>query len=62
YANLARHLDVDPEQALSGTNTKFERRFAQIEAWLAEDGRTPDQSTLEEMDALWTRAKTEERL
>lgn len=61
YANLARHLDVDPEQALSGTNAKFERRFAQIEAWLAEDGRTPDQSTLEEMDALWTRAKTEER-
>ncbi|MGD1933241.1 MAG: nucleoside triphosphate pyrophosphohydrolase [Candidatus Phaeomarinobacter sp.] len=61
YANLARHLDVDPEQALSGTNAKFERRFRQIENWLAEDGRTPDQSTLEEMDALWTRAKNEER-
>lgn len=61
YANLARHLDVDPEQALAGTNAKFARRFGQIEAWLAADGRTPDQSTLEEMDALWTRAKNEER-
>jgi len=61
YANLARHLDVDPEQALASTNAKFERRFRQIEAWLAEDGRTPDDSTLEEMDALWTRAKEKER-
>ncbi len=61
YANLARHLDVDPEQALAGTNAKFERRFRRIEAWLAEEGRTPDQSTLDEMDALWTRAKQEER-
>ena len=61
YANLARHLGVDPEQALSSTNAKFERRFRRIENWLAEDGRTPDQSTLEEMDALWTRAKNEER-
>lgn len=61
YANLARHLDVDPEQALSSTNAKFERRFRRIEAWLAQDGRKPDQSTLDEMDALWTRAKNEER-
>lgn len=61
YANLARHLDVDPEQALSSTNAKFERRFRRIESWLAEDGRTPEQSSLEEMDALWNRAKSEER-
>ena len=56
-ANLARHLDVDPEAALRGTNAKFERRFAYIERELARSGRTPDQSDLAEMDALWTRAK-----
>lgn len=56
-ANLARHLDVDPEAALRGTNAKFERRFAYIERELARSGRTPHQSDLSEMDALWTRAK-----
>ncbi len=56
-ANLARHLDVDPEAALRGTNMKFERRFAFIERELAASGRTPAQSTLDEMDALWTKAK-----
>jgi MazG family protein len=56
-ANLARHLQIDPEAALRGTNAKFERRFRRIEQWLAEDGRTPTDSTLAEMDALWERAK-----
>ena len=56
-ANLARHLQIDPEAALRGTNAKFERRFRRIEQWLAEDGRTPAESTLAEMDALWERAK-----
>lgn len=60
-ANLARHLDVDPEAALRATNAKFTRRFAFIEDRLAEDGRTPADSTLEEMDELWTRAKSAER-
>jgi MazG family protein len=60
-ANLARHLKLDPEAALRGTNAKFERRFRRIEAWLAEDGRAPMDSTLAEMDALWERAKIEER-
>jgi len=60
-ANLARKLDVDPETALRSTNAKFERRFRRIEDWLAESGKTPSQSTLEEMDALWDRAKAEER-
>jgi len=59
--NLARHLQLDPEAALRGTNAKFERRFRQIEHWLAEKGRTPEESTLEEMDGLWERAKREER-
>jgi ATP diphosphatase len=60
YVNLARHLDLDPETALRRTNAKFERRFRQIEAWLAETGRTPEQAGLEEMDALWERAKAAE--
>jgi nucleoside triphosphate diphosphatase len=60
-ANLARHLKVDPEAALRSANTKFTRRFARIEDWLAEAGRTPAQSDLAEMDTLWDRAKREER-
>ena len=58
-ANLARHLKIDPEAALRGTHAKFERRFRRIEQWLAGDGRTPADSTLTEMDALWERAKRE---
>jgi ATP diphosphatase len=58
--NLARRLDIDPETALRGTNAKFDRRFRRIEALLADDGRTPDQSTLDEMETLWQRAKREE--
>ncbi len=59
--NLARHLGVDPEGALRGTNAKFERRFAFIEAALASEGRTPVGASLEEMDALWNAAKDRER-
>lgn len=60
-ANLARHLKVDPEAALRAANAKFTRRFARIEDWLAEAGKTPAQSDLTEMDALWNRAKAEEK-
>ncbi|MBN2630580.1 MAG: nucleoside triphosphate pyrophosphohydrolase [Rhodobacteraceae bacterium] len=60
-ANLARHLEVDPEAALRAANAKFTRRFQRIEDWLAEDGRAPAQSNLTEMDALWNRAKAEEK-
>ena len=56
-ANLARKLDVDPEDALRACNAKFERRFHHIEKALAERGKTPDQSDLEEMDGLWNDAK-----
>jgi ATP diphosphatase len=59
-ANLARHLAVDPEEALRGTNAKFERRFRFIEARLAEAGRTPSDATLAEMEALWQAAKRDE--
>ena len=60
-ANLARHLDVDPEEALRGANAKFTRRFQSIEAALHAQGRRPEESTLAEMDALWDAAKAEER-
>lgn len=61
YANLARHLKIDPEAALRRTNAKFRRRFGRIEEKLAAKGISPEQSTLEEMDALWNEAKREER-
>lgn len=61
-ANLARHMGVDPEAALRGTNAKFTRRFEKIEDWLAEVGKTPDQSDLAEMDGLWNRARAEDKL
>ena len=60
-ANLARKLGVEPEDALRGTNAKFVRRFAFIEAELAKTGRTPEQSNLAEMDGLWDAAKAAER-
>ena len=59
--NLARHAGVDAETALRAANAKFERRFAAIEAALAARGKSPKDSTLAEMDALWNTAKAAER-
>ena len=59
--NLARHIDADPESALRATNAKFERRFAYIERALEAQGRTLEQASLDEMDALWNAAKGEEK-
>ena len=59
--NLARHVGIDPDLALRGTNAKFERRFAYIERTLAAQGRSLDGASLAEMDALWDEAKTKER-
>jgi ATP diphosphatase len=60
-ANLARHLKIDPEAALRAANAKFTRRFGRIEDWLAEEGKSPADSDLAEMDVLWNRAKAEEK-
>jgi MazG family protein len=60
-ANVARHLDVDPEAALRAANAKVVRRFEAIEAALAAQGRHPKDATLEEMDALWDAAKSDEK-
>lgn len=55
--NLARHLDVEPEAALRGTNAKFVRRFAHIERSVEASGRQWQDFTLGELDALWNEAK-----
>ena len=60
-ANLARWLEVEPEDALRSANAKFVRRFRYIETALAERGKTPEESDLAEMDALWDAAKVAER-
>ncbi|MBI1733260.1 MAG: nucleoside triphosphate pyrophosphohydrolase [Gammaproteobacteria bacterium] len=55
--NCARHLGIDPEMALRSTNRKFEQRFAVIEGELRARGRTLEEASLEEMEALWQEAK-----
>lgn len=60
-ANVARHLGIDPEAALRGTSAKFIRRFQSIEAALATEGRSPEDSDLYEMDRLWNAAKEAEK-
>jgi nucleoside triphosphate diphosphatase len=60
-ANLARKLEVDPEDALRAANAKFTRRFRYIEDALEARGLTPAQSNLEEMDGLWDAAKAAEK-
>jgi ATP diphosphatase len=55
--NVCRYLGVDPEGALRGANSKFERRFGYAERRLREQGRSAGEATLEEMDRLWDEAK-----
>ena len=59
--NLGRHLGVDAEQALRAANAKFTRRFGAVEDALTAEGRSPKDSTLEEMDRLWDAAKAAEK-
>jgi nucleoside triphosphate diphosphatase len=59
--NLARHLEVDPEAALRQANAKFQRRFRAIEEALGASGRRLEDASLDEMEALWQRAKIAER-
>ncbi len=56
-ANLARHLEIDPEGALAAANLKFRRRFAAIEAGLARCGKNLADATRDEMEAEWQAAK-----
>ena len=58
--NLGRHLGVDAENALRGTNDKFVRRFHYVERQLGEAGSSLDEASLDEMETLWQRAKAAE--
>lgn len=60
-ANVARHMNINPEVALEAANQKFIRRFSGIEDHLQALGKTPQQSNLEEMDALWDQVKAKEK-
>jgi MazG family protein len=60
--NLARKLGVDPESALRRCNRKFESRFRMVETLMQDEhGRTLEESELEDMEALWQRAKQLEK-
>jgi ATP diphosphatase len=60
-ANLARKLDLDPEECLHGANAKFERRFRGVERHLAAKGLAPADAGLDAMEAEWQAVKTAER-
>jgi ATP diphosphatase len=59
--NIARYLSLDPESALKKSNRKFKRRFQWMEDQLRGSGRTPDQASMAELEALWQEAKQQER-
>lgn len=58
-ANLARHLDIDPDTALRGTNNKFRKRFSYIEKNVKDSGKSLKDVDLEKMETLWNEAKNE---
>ncbi len=60
-ANLARHLETDPEAALRHANAKFMRRFQAIEARYADAGRALTEASLDELEDAWREVKKAER-
>src|SRR5687767_11944752 len=61
-ANIARKMNVNPEEALQSTSRKFMRRFESMESAVRARGKNIDDLSLEEMDALWDKAKAAERV
>jgi uncharacterized protein YabN with tetrapyrrole methylase and pyrophosphatase domain len=59
--NVARYLSVDPESALRKTNRKFKRRFQFVEQQLREQGKKLEESSIDEMEALWQKSKQSEK-
>ena len=55
--NLARHLDVDPENALTAANYKFERRFREMERTILDSGKPLKTQPLELLEKEWRAAK-----
>lgn len=60
-ANLARHLNIDPDYALESTNQKFKQRFAVIEKTLRARGQSLEEASLAEMEAIWQAAKKDDK-
>ena len=58
--NLARHLHIDPEEALRHANKKFVRRFREIMRRLKSEGKDLEKVSLEEMDMIWDEIKKKE--
>lgn len=56
-ANIARRLDINPEEAIQGTNRKFQQRFEFVEERLHAENRSFEATSLEQLDALWNEAK-----
>ncbi len=56
-SNLARHLNIDPQQALQGTNQKFIRRFNYIENKVFQQNKRLTDYSLSELDQYWNEAK-----
>jgi ATP diphosphatase len=59
--NIARYLSLDPESALRQTNRKFKRRFQWMEEQLRQSNRTPQKTSMEELESLWQQAKQQEK-
>ena len=57
--NLARHLDVDAEVALTAATDKFGKRFRYLESSLRAQGRTVKDAGMDELNKLWDEAKLE---
>ncbi len=62
YANLARHLNIDPESALRSANNKFEKRFKQVELLASDQDKSLEDMNLEELDGLWDQVKKQEKI
>ena len=60
-SNLARKVGLDPETALLGCNRKFERRFRYIEEQLKQQNYTLQEASINQMEALWQKAKINEK-
>jgi MazG family protein len=60
-ANLARHLRIDPEEALRRANLKFQRRFKAMEAEIMKTGKTVETASLSELEDAWNAVKLNER-
>ena len=61
YANLARHLKIDPEEALRAANSKFINRFNKVEQISNNKGKIMSELTLKELEKVWDEVKKEEQ-